>query len=464
MKDEKESVKIGLEIHGYLVTKEKLFCRCPTNYKVAVPNTNICPICTGQPGSKPMLPNAEALRKVIAISLMLGCRINSKVIWQRKHYDWPDLPKGYQDTISGAYSIPVAEKGEFLGIKISEAHLEEDPARWDPVTGKVDYNRCGMPLIEIVTEPEFKNSKEVHEWLNQLLLMLDYIKAVDSDAGIKADINVSIAVEGKRGDRIEIKNLNSMAAIEKAINYEILRQTDLMKKGGKVKKETRAFNELENVTIVMRAKEEAEDYRFIPDPDLPIVEISNKETEEIKSTLPELPHLKVKRLMKEYNLSKYTAGVLSSDLEIANFFEKIAEKVKDVNLVSRWVTIELLRVLNWNKKKLSEVRIKLEHFVELLELIEKGKLTELGAKRILNEFIPRSFFPSAQIKKVEKIEDKAEIEKLCKEVIAKNKSAVEDYKKGEQKALNFLIGQVVVLSGRRADSQIAKEVMLKLLR
>ena len=198
MAKEKDSAKIGLEIHGYLITQEKLFCKCPTNYRDEKPNTNICPICTGQPGSKPMLPNSEALKKVIAISLMLGCKINTDVVWQRKHYDWPDLPKGYQDTTSGAYSIPVGENGEYLGIRIHHCHIEEDPARWDPETGTIDYNRCGMPLIEIVTEPDFKSSKEVREWLNQLLITLSYIKAVNADAGIKADVNVSEKVNGKQ--------------------------------------------------------------------------------------------------------------------------------------------------------------------------------------------------------------------------------------------------------------------------
>jgi len=456
--------KIGLEIHGYLTTKEKLFCQCSANYKNAPFNTNICPICTGQPGSKPMLPNESALDKVIAIGLMLGCKINPSFTWQRKHYDWPDMPKGYQNTISGAHSIPVTEKGEFLGIKITEAHLEEDPARWDPVTGNVDYNRSGVPLIEIVTEPDFTNSKQVKKWLNHLLRTLDYIGAVDSDAGIKADVNVSIKLGDIEGHRVEVKNINSIDSITKAIEYEILRQTNLLEDGKNIVMETRAYDENGEETISMRSKEQAADYRFIPEPDLPIIEVSKDKINKIKSKLPELPHLKVQRFIKQYKIDDYTAGVLTSNLDIANFFEKVLEKVKDVKLTSIWVTVELLRVLNWNKKTLSEVEVKPEHFIELVKLVKQGKLTELAAKRLLNEFIPKSFDPLTKLKSTARVTDKKEIEKWCKQSMEKNKKAVEDYKKGEQNSFNFLIGQVMQLSQRRADSKAVREVLTRLLK
>jgi len=457
-------VKIGLEIHGYLSTKEKLFCTCSADYKNAILNTNICPICTGQPGAKPMAPNKEALNKVIAISQMLGCKINPKVFWQRKHYDWPDMPKGYQNTISGAHCMPVAEKGNFLGIRITEAHLEEDPARWDPATGNIDYNRSGVPLIEMVTEPDFKESKQVQNWLNQLLKMLDYIKAVDADSGLKADVNVSVKVDGKQGDRVEIKNINSIDSITKAIDHEILRQVSTLKEGNKVIKETRAYDDSTGETISMRSKEDVAEYRFISDPDLPMININKKIVEKIRLTLPELPHIKVKRFIKQYKIDDYTAGVLTTDLDIANFFEKIIEKIKDVKLVSQWITIELLRVLNWNKKSLSEVDIKEDHFISLLKLIKSKKLTELAAKKILNDFIPKSFDPEKRLKAVARITDTKEIEKWCKEAMKKNLSAVEDFKKGEKNSFNFLMGEVMKLSQRRADFQVVRQVLTKLLK
>lgn len=215
-------LKIGLEIHGYIDTREKLFCSCKAEHgaKHAKPNTNICPVCTGQPGAKPMAPNSEAVKKAIQIGLILGCKINEKFPWQRKHYDWPDMPKGYQNTLSGPHAIPVGIKGKFEGIRITECHLEEDPAAWNPKTGEVDYNRSGSPLIEIVTEPDFKSSEQVIEWLKQLLTTLDYIKAIDKNAGIKADVNVSV----DNGVRVEVKNINSLKKIQKAIEYEFSRQ------------------------------------------------------------------------------------------------------------------------------------------------------------------------------------------------------------------------------------------------
>jgi aspartyl-tRNA(Asn)/glutamyl-tRNA(Gln) amidotransferase subunit B len=290
------NVKIGLEIHGYLKTKEKLFCRCAAKYKeeASKPNTNICPICTAQPGCKPMLPNEEAIRKVIAIGIMLGCKINSapekKLVWQRKHYDWPDLPKGYQNTISGAYSIPVAENGDYLGIKIRSVHIEEDPASWNPETGQIDYNRAGLPLVEITTEPDFQSSKQVRNWLNELLKTLSYIEAVQKDSGIKADINISI--EG--GERVEVKNINSLYSIEKAIDIEIPRQETELKTNKKVKRETRRFDERLKRTISMREKEQTEDYRFIPEPDLPVMLLNSPLIESIKQKLPESYHSKIK--------------------------------------------------------------------------------------------------------------------------------------------------------------------------
>jgi aspartyl-tRNA(Asn)/glutamyl-tRNA(Gln) amidotransferase subunit B len=454
------SPKIGLEIHCYLVTKEKLFCRCPTDYKNAKANVNVCPVCTGMPGSKPMLPNVEALKKAISIALMFDCNLSQEaMIWQRKHYDWPDLPKGYQDTTSGSYSVPVGKDGEFLGVRIRQVHLEEDPARWDPETGNVDYNRCGMPLVEIVTEPDFKKSRDVREWLAKFLITMSYIKAIDKDAGIKADVNVSVNFNGRQGDRVEIKNINSTYAIEKAIDFEILRQTEELKNKNKIKRETRAFSEKLKITIPMREKEQAEDYRFIPDPDLPIIEIDKEMAEKIKKALPEAPASKIKRLIREYSITDYEAGVLSSEMELADFFEKALKFRVQPKLAATWVTIELLRILNWNKKQLSDTDIKPEHFAELLQLLENKKITELSAKKLLNRFIPKSFSPKKEIENISRITDKTEIEKICRKVIKKCWSAANDYKAGEPKALDFLIGEVMKESNRRADINIVKEIL-----
>jgi len=283
-------VKIGLEIHGYLKmseSKNKLFCNC--SIKEAKPNSNTCPICTGQPGSKPMLPNPEAVKKVIAACLMIGCKINYDLLFQRKHYSWPDLPNGYQKTMSGAYGAPVGVEGNFLGIGIEEAHLEEDPARWDPKTGNVDYNRCGFPLIEIVTKPDFKSADEVRGWVRKLLRTLGYIDAIDPNFGIKCDVNVSIAPNFLR---TEVKNVNSIKAIENTIKYEIKRQSEEKQEG----MQTRAWDETTGTTKFMRKKETLQQYMFIPEPDLPVVQVNDDYVKKIQSKLPEKPEEKNKEV------------------------------------------------------------------------------------------------------------------------------------------------------------------------
>jgi len=447
-------IKIGLEIHGYLTTKEKLFCNCKNAHKEkeAKPNTFICPICTGQPGSKPMLPNEEAIKKLIQIALMLNCKVNTiddkkPLIWWRKHYNWPDLPKGYQNTISGTYANPVGEKGNFLGIRIKEVHLEEDPAAWNPETGEIDYNRSGAPLVEIVTEPDFKTSEEVEKWLKEMILTMSYIKSLDKDAGIKADVNISTD-----GERVEIKNINSIEEIKKAIEYEIKRQAKVKV----TEKETRRWDAKKEETIKMRSKETHADYRFIKDPDLPIIKLTKTEVEQIKNSLPESPMVKLEKLIKKHKIGDYYAKILVSNLELVEFFEKIIEKVP-AKLAVPWVTVELLGMLNYNKKTLDQIEIKPEHFVQLLKLVEKGKITELKAKDILRSWKEKS--SEIKLENFTKIEDVTKIEALVNEAIAENERAVLDYKAGNKQTLNFLIGQVMNKSNKRADYATVKKIL-----
>jgi len=447
-------VKIGLEIHGYLVANEKLFCKCKAEHglKNSKPNMNICPICTGQPGAKPLLPNKEAINKVIQIALILGCKINNELVFQRKHYSWPDLPKGYQTTISGPHAKPVGEHGKFLGIGITEAHLEEDPAAWNPKTGEIDYNRSGFPLVEIVTEPDFTSSEQVVDWLKQLIATLGYIKAIDKKMGIKSDVNVSI--EG--GARIEVKNVNSINNIKNTIEHEIERQTKNLPKV----QETRRYDETKGITTLMRTKEQAQDYRFITEPDLPVINLSNKLINELKNSLPETPQEKLEKLIKKYKIEKKYAEVLTKKIEIVEFFEKIIPEV-EAKLATRWVTEELLSVLNYNKIELDEIELNSKHFIELLKLIENKTITELKAKDILRSWKEKSESPN--IKEISNISND-EIQIFAKKVINENEKAVSDYKNGEAKAINFLIGQVMKLSNKRADFNTARITLEKLLK
>ncbi len=455
MKDAKElKGKIGLEIHCYVLTKEKLFCRCvASREKGTKENTFVCPICCGMPGAKPMLPNEKAVEKAVQIGLMLGCVINKRLKWQRKHYDWPDLPKGYQNTISGASASPVGVKGKFHGIEIWSMHLEEDPAAWEPDTGCIDYNRSGLPLVEIITAPDFTTASEVAVWLRKLIHNLDYLKAIDSNAGIKVDVNVNLP--GKT-ERVEIKNVNSIENIENAINYELERQAE---EGGK-KKETRRWDADSGKTVVMREKESQEDYRFISEPDLQEIVLDEMFVSAIKERIPESPEEKLAKLIKKYKIDKENAEILAKNIDIVEFFEKVAEEI-DAKFALPWVTIELLRLLNEHKVKLSAVDIKVEHFVALLKLVREGKISVLQGKQILKKFYPKSFMPAGV---AEKITDKKELEKIVNMVIKKNEKAVSDFKSGEQSALNFLMGEIMKATDKRADFKIAKEVLEKLLK
>jgi len=344
------------------------------------PNSRICPICTGTPGSKPMAPNVEAIKKMIQIALVFKSKINySNIVWQRKHYNWADLPKGYQTTISGAHATSNAIGGKFRGINLTELHLEEDPAQWNPDSGKINYNRSGLPLIEIVTEPEFSDSEQVVEWLKNLLLSLSYIKAVRKNAGIKVDVNVSTY-----GERVEMKNLNSLEKIRKAIDYEIARQVENYDKGIEQKRDTLAFDEKLGKTIKMRSKEGAADYRFISDPDLPVLKIDKKLVAGIKASLPEMPEVKLDRLLKKFKVGESDAKILTRNLELVEFFEALAKHKINMGKALPWITVELLRVLNYNKKTLEDedVEILPEHLAELIGAVEEGKITKLKGKQI----------------------------------------------------------------------------------
>ncbi len=455
-KNEKIKGMIGLEIHTYLVTKEKLFCRCIASREKGLrSNVNICPICCGQPGAKPMLPNEEAVKQAVRIGLMLGCKINKEMKWQRKHYDWPDLPKGYQNTISGAYAMPIGVNGEFHGIGIWSMHLEEDPAAWEPDTGCVDYNRSGLPLVEIITAPDFTSSEGVVNWLKILLHNLAYLKSVDNNAGIKCDVNVNIR---DKTERVEIKNLNSIENIQRAIEYELDRQS---KEGSE--RETRRFDDAKGKTIRMRGKEEAEDYRFISDPDLRDIVLDDKIIDDMKKSLPEPPERKLEKIIKKYKISGKDAEVLIQHVDIAEFFEKVVEKV-DAKFALPWITVELFRFLNYNDINLDRVDIKVEHFVELLEAVKSGKISVLKGKQILNQFYPKSFSIKGVVEKESKISDKKELEKIALEVVKENPKVVSDYNSGEEKAFNYLMGEIMKKTNRRADFNATREVLKEMLK
>jgi len=451
-------LKCGLEIHAYLLTNEKLFCRCKASRERGLEsNINICPTCTGQPGAKPMSPNLNAVEKAVQIASMLGCKVNSNLPWMRKHYDWPDLPKGYQNTMSGAHAVPLGINGKFENINIESMHLEEDPAAWDPKTGETDYNRSGLPLVEIVTAPEFKSADEVYHWINKLVHALNYLKAVDSNAGVKADVNVSLIDDSgkQKTERVEVKNITSIDAMKAAIIYEFERQS----KEGSIR-ETRRYDESKGITMRMRSKEKEDDYRFIEDPDLMSVELNKNFIDNQRKLIPELPSVKLEKLIKKYKIDAKNAAILARDVDIVEFFEKVGDKI-DGKFALPWITVELLRVLNYNNKKLNDVSISVEHFTKLLHMVKDKKITELQAKQILNKFVPQSFDPS---KTEGKIESEKELEPIIKKILKEHEKVVIDYINGDVKSFNYLIGEVMRATNRRADSNIVRKLLDKLIK
>lgn len=431
------SIKVGLEIHGYIDVPVKLFCDCPVDHH-AKPNTTICPRCTGQPGSKPMAANEQAVRKALAIALLFGCSINQDVVFQRKHYSWPDMPNGYQRTLSGTYAVPLGQEGVFQGIRIQQCHLEEDPARWDPVTGKVDYNRSGYPLIEIVTHPDFTSAQQVGEWLRKLVTILSYIKAIHKKAGIKSDVNVSVS---PLFERVEIKNVNSISSIVEAIESEANRQRKEIAQGNRIAQQTRSWQD--GKSVLMRTKESAADYMFISDPDIPGVVVSEMLIGQIRDELPEHPDVKRERLIA-LGVSASDADVLSEEFALIELFETISTRVDPV-LTARWLRREVVRVAHYHGIDLDELPVDAAHLSELFGLVQQGRITDTVGQKLLEKLFESPFDIEQHIKDnaLEVQSDSSHLEAMCREVIGEHAQAVEDYKKGNPNSLNFLIGQVM---------------------
>ncbi len=452
MKDE-VNAKIGLEIHVPLRTRRKLFCNCPTNYwEAEEPNTNTCPVCTGMPGSKPYALNQEAVDATIMIAELLDCEVQKENIFvKRKHYDYPDLPSGYQRT-----SEPVGVKGNLDGVGIWEVHFEEDPGRYDLKTGRVDYNRSGVPLIEIVSAPDMKTPNDVRAFMRSLVNILKYSeKTVEVGGVMRADVNISI--EG--GAKVEIKNVNSVAGAFKAIQYEIVRQKNMMKRGATVIQETRGFNEKTMVTVSQRLKETAADYRYIPDPDIPPQLLSQEHINSIE--LPETPQLRKKRLIEKYSVREDYALTMVRDKDIADLFEKIAP-TSDPQLASMWICREVLHQLNYRNIELSESKLTHEIISELLSIVGSGEVTENVGKKILERVIDSGESPKkiVETEGLGKVSGVDQLSKVVDEILKANPAAAQDYKNGQENALNYLMGRVMAQMRGTADNK----VVIKLLK
>ena len=434
----------GIEIHVQLETESKLFCDCPTNFNEAPINQNICPVCLNQPGAKPHPTNAKAIENALMISLMLNCKIDQGFTYfMRKHYDYPDLSSGYQRT-----SVPIGYEGELNGIRIREIHIEEDPGQYKPDRGIVNFNRSGIPLVEIVTEPDIKSPEEARNFLKEIIRVLQYSGAARGENAMKADVNISL----NGGNRVEMKNVNSIKGAYRALKFEIVRQKNLIKRGVEIQQETRAYIESQMITTRMRLKEDADDYRFIPDPDLPPMEIEDELIQKVLDIMPEAPHHKVKRFIDEYGIDEESAKVLTSELDLAIAYEEVAKEIDPV-FASKWMRDELKRVLSYNKLDFSESEITVSDLVEFLNMLVNKEITTKAGQRIIenmpnNEKTPKEIAEDLGLLGVVKDD---EVLAAVKQAIEENPKAVKDYLDGQKASINFLVGQVMKLTRGKAD-------------
>lgn len=472
---------IGLEIHVQLGSKTKLFCSCPNGVgDDTKPNTAICPVCAGHPGVLPVLTEG-ALELAVRAGLSMNCKTNETSSFSRKHYFYPDLPKGYQITqneepINGAGYIEITfgpkENLQKKRIGIHHAHLEEDAAKSSHFADHslVDYNRAGCPLLEIVSMPDLRSPDEAYAYLTEIKRLMRWVGASNCDmekGELRVDVNISLRPKGqeKFGTRAEIKNLNSFKAVRDALNYEINRQTELLNAGGQVKQETRLWDKEELVTKPMRSKEDALDYRYFPEPDLPPVVLQHDWLKNVKANMPELPAAKEARFMKA-GLSAYDAGVLTSSREIAAYFEEVVKDGKvSLKTASNWIQTDLLGVLNAEKKEIQDSPIPAARLAELLELVESGKINRKQGRDVFDEIWKTGEAPAAVVQKrgMVQVSDEGQLEAWAKAAIEANPKAVADYKKGNKAAIGALVGGVMKLSKGKANPRIISQLLGKLL-
>jgi aspartyl-tRNA(Asn)/glutamyl-tRNA(Gln) amidotransferase subunit B len=468
---------IGLEVHAQMLTETKIFCGCPTTFG-SEPNTQTCQICIGMPGVLPVL-NKKALEFAVRTGLATNCRISEYSRFARKNYFYPDLPKGYQIS---QYENPICEHGrieiqvdgESRKIGITRIHMEEDAGKniHEGVGNYsfVDFNRAGVPLMEIVSEPDLRSPKEAAEYMKKLRTILRYLGVCDGNmeqGSLRCDANVSVRPGGQKefGTRAEVKNINSFRFVEKAIEYEIKRQIRVIEEGGSVVQETRLWNADKGITESMRSKEEAHDYRYFPEPDLVPIVAERKWVEEIRASLPELPDAKKTRFVTELGLPGYDADLLTSEKPVAEWFEKAVRAGGQPKAVSNWMMSELMRLLNEDSRSIDQCPLQPEGLSEMLALVEKGTISGKIAKTVFEEMY-RTGKDAATIvreKGLVQISDSSEIEKLVDEVISKHPNEAERYRGGDEKLLGFFVGQVMKTSKGKANPKMLNELLKKKL-
>ena len=472
---------IGLEIHSELKTDTKIFCGCATSFG-AEQNTHVCPVCLGLPGVLPTV-NKRVVEFAIKAGLATNCTINKYSKFDRKNYYYPDLPKNWQ---TSQYDLPIAEhgyvdietEGEKKRIRLTRIHMEEDAGKLvhsgsnikDSATSNIDYNRTGVPLIEIVSEPDMSSAAEARAYMEKIKAILEYIDVSNcrmEEGNLRADINVSLRPAGTKelGTRTEMKNINSFKALEDAINYEIQRQTEVLEDGGHIIQETRTWDPERGITLSMRSKENAHDYRYMPEPDLPPIVTTAEEIESYRKSLPELPDARRSRLEKEYGLSSYDAGIITGTRQMAEYFDAVIAAGADAKSAANWIMGDLAKNLNAEGLSIEKSPVDAKRLGEMILLIEKGTISGKIAKKVFQEMWGSPDSPDEIVKKkgLVQITDTKEIEAIVDSVIGANPKAVEEYKGGKKKAIGALVGQVMKQSKGKANPQMVNELLAKKL-
>ncbi len=468
-------VVIGLEVHAELSTKTKIFCSCPTEFG-GEPNTHCCPVCMAMPGALPVL-NKKVVEYAIKAGLATNCDIARISKNDRKNYFYPDLPKSYQIS---QFDMPLCTKG-YVEIETEKGpkriglvriHIEEDAGKLNhDEFGRgslVDLNRSGVPLIEIVSEPDMRSTKEVESYLKKLKSILEYIEVSDckmQEGSLRADVNVSVRKKGDKefGTRTEMKNMNSFRSITRAIEYEAMRQVEVIEQGGKIYQETLRWDEVSGKTFSMRDKENAQDYRYFPEPDLGIIKISDEMIENIKKTLPEMPESRKERYIKEFKLPEYDSNILTSSKYLSDLFEKATEKCHNPKAVSNWIMTDITRILNEKEQEPNDIPFKAEDLGKLIELIDKGTISSKIAKQVLEEMFENPKDPEDIIKEKGwiQISDEGAIKEVVTKILEANPASIADFKAGKDRALGFLVGQAMKETRGKANPQMLNKMFLE---
>jgi aspartyl-tRNA(Asn)/glutamyl-tRNA(Gln) amidotransferase subunit B len=476
-------VVIGLEVHSQLLTKSKMFCPCSTGYANAAPNTHVCPICMGMPGVLPVI-NEEAVTYTIMTALALNCSIPEYSKFDRKSYPYPDLMKGYQIS---QYDVPLSRNGyltveahgQVRRIGITRVHLEEDTARLLHHDGYslIDVNRAGTPLMEIVSEPDMRSPEEARLYMQKLREILVYLGVASGrmeEGSLRCDANISVRPNGeqKLGVKTEIKNMNSFRSVERALEYEARRQIAILREGGRIYQETRGWVENRGVTVPQRTKEHANDYRYFPEPDLPPLLISKEYIAQIQASLPELPDARRARYVAEYGLPQQDANVLTEEKALGDYFERVmaVSEGKDRKArakgVSNWLLSEVVRLLNANSVAIQHSPLAPEALANLLDLLDKERITGKQAKEVLDDAFSSGEMPEKIVERKgikPPISDLSALDSILEEVIAKNEKVVNDYRKGKTNALQFLVGQIMKQTRGQAKPDVVRDLLLKKL-